>query len=113
MWKTIPQYVFHGSPTNVLMKFIQQYPTMYIILMTTFGGATVAYLSSRFGSIYSAHDYVHILSKDEDVFINSNDKKDVFPSARVIWPIMGLCLVTSLSGFSLGPEAPMVRYIVY
>jgi hypothetical protein len=58
--------------------------------------------------LYSAHDYVHILSKDDDKITVDSDEKDVFPSATAILPVMGLCLLTSLSGFSLGPEAPMV-----
>ena len=67
----------------------------------------MAYLSSLLPKLYTAHDYVHILSRDD--LVVDNDEKDVFPSATFILPLMGLCLLTSLSGFSLGPEAPMVR----
>lgn len=74
----------------------------------------VAYLSSKFPNLYSAHDYVHILSKEDDMVLNGEggEEKDVFPSAMAILPVMILCLVTSLSGFSLGPEAPMVSYLI-
>lgn len=109
IWKTIPSYFLRGDSTNVLLNLIRKHPAVYILLMTTCGGASVAYLSSLLPKLYTAHDYVHILSRDDPVVDDVNDEKDVFPSARFIWPLMGLCLLTSLSGFSLGPEAPMVR----
>eukprot|EP00956_Cyclotella_meneghiniana_P001558 scaffold1758_cov40-Cyclotella_meneghiniana.AAC.7 len=108
IWKTIPSYFLRGDSTNVLLNLIRKHPAVYILLMTTCGGASVAYLSSLLPKLYTAHDYVHILSRDDPVVDDVNDEKDVFPSARFIWPLMGLCLLTSLSGFSLGPEAPMV-----
>ncbi|KAL7515124.1 hypothetical protein ACHAXN_012407 [Cyclotella atomus] len=107
-WKTIPSNILNSSSKNYFFKFIQTYPAMYIVLMTTCGGAVVSYLSSKLPNLYSAHDYVHILSKDDEMTVNGSDEKDVFPSATSILPVMGLCLLTSLSGFSLGPEAPMV-----
>lgn len=107
-WKTIPSNILNSSSKNYFFKFIQTYPAMYIVLMTTCGGAAVSYLSSKLPNLYSAHDYVHILSKDDEMTVNGSDEKDVFPSATSILPVMGLCLLTSLSGFSLGPEAPMV-----
>ena len=58
-----------------------------------------------FPNLFSAHDYVHILSRSED----SPSKVDEFPSARRhLLPVLLLSLLTSISGFSLGPEAPMV-----
>lgn len=114
IWKTIPDAVLNGGSTNSGLKFLRTYPAMFIVLMTTIGGAAVAYLSSKFPNLYSAHDYVHILSKEDDMVLNGGgeDEKDVFPSATAILPVMVLCLFTSLSGFSLGPEAPMVSYRV-
>lgn len=111
LWKTIPNSLLNASSANILATFIQAYPAMYIVLMTTFGGATVAYLSSKLPNLYSAHDFVHILSNDDQEIVNGDVEKDLFPSAKAILPVMGLCLVTSLSGFSLGPEAPMVSSI--
>lgn len=109
LWKTVPNFLLDGSNTNILAKFFQTYPAAYIVLMTTCGGTVVAYLSSILPNLYSAHDYVHILSKQDDgPIVNGDAEKDVFPSSKAILPVLGLCLMTSLSGFSLGPEAPMV-----
>jgi H+/Cl- antiporter ClcA len=122
VWKTIPTHLLNNSGdtlavSNALVKILRQYPPLYIILMAICGGAAVACVSSNLPSMYSAHDYVHILSNDNDndnALVNGEDEeKDVFPSARGILPVMGLCLLTSLSGFSLGPEAPMVRTMCY
>jgi hypothetical protein len=116
LWKTFPAFLL-GSTTgaassNPLIKFVTKYPPLYIVGMTTLGGSTVAYLSSYFDKMYSAHDYVHILSCEE---IDNGEvgDKDIFPSAMYILPVMGLCLITSLSGFSLGPEAPMVSFSLF
>jgi hypothetical protein len=72
----------------------------------------VAILSSMLPSLFSAHDYVHILSSREELTDTDCNEEDVFPSAGLVLPVMGLCLLTSISGFSLGPEAPMVSCFI-
>jgi hypothetical protein len=44
LWKTIPSYLLDSTSKNYVSKFIQAYPAMYIVLMTSCGGAAVAYI---------------------------------------------------------------------
>ena len=108
LWNTIPSKLFDsGNPTCGLCNLLNQYPAAYIPLVMTIGGGLVATLSTLvFPKRFSAHDYVHILSRSDD----SESNIDQFPGARKhLLQVMVLSLLTSISGFSLGPEAPMVR----
>mmetsp|Transcript_4685 Transcript_4685/g.7238 ORF Transcript_4685/g.7238 Transcript_4685/m.7238 type:complete len:597 (+) Transcript_4685:38-1828(+) len=82
----------------------------HILCMMTLGGAIVATLSTLlFPTLFSAHDYVHVLSKESNDSDDENtNKMDKFPGIKYMFPLLGLSLITSISGFSLGPEAPMV-----
>lgn len=74
----------------------------------TLAGTIVATLSTLyFPKMFSAHEYIHILSKED------HPSMDKFPGdvVKSIVPLMGLSLLTSVSGFSLGPEAPMVCHL--
>lgn len=107
LWNTIPSKLFDsGNPTCGLCNLLNQYPAAYIPLVMTIGGGLVATLSTLvFPKRFSAHDYVHILSRSDD----SESNIDQFPGARKhLLQVMVLSLLTSISGFSLGPEAPMV-----
>ena len=91
-------------PNSNLSKAIPS--SKHIMCMMTLGGAIVATLSTLyFPTLFSAHEYVHVLSEKSD---DNDDKMAKFPGARIMLPLMGLSLITSISGFSLGPEAPMV-----
>jgi H+/Cl- antiporter ClcA len=98
LWKILPSKVLDN------LSLFKQYPAAYIPTIITLGGTLVAILSTFFFPyLFTAHDYVHILSTND----NADMKK--FPSARKhLLPVMILCCITSISGFSLGPEAPMV-----
>ncbi|KAL7542472.1 hypothetical protein ACHAXR_011818 [Thalassiosira sp. AJA248-18] len=106
LWNTIPSVLFGGgNPSSRLCELLHQYPAAYIVLTMTLGGGLVATLSTlKFPNLFSAHDYVHILSRSED----DESTVDEFPQARTIFPVLLLSLLMSISGFSLGPEAPMV-----
>ena len=107
LWNTIPsKFVFGNSSRSGMFKLLNKYPAAYIVLIMTLGGGLVATLSTlKFPNLFSAHDYVHILSRRE----GSASEIDQFPETAKILPVMLLALLTSISGFSLGPEAPMVR----
>ncbi|KAL7442620.1 hypothetical protein ACHAXM_011946 [Skeletonema potamos] len=93
-------------PNSNLSKAIPS--NRHILCMMTLGGAVVATLSTLFfPTLFSAHEYVHVLSKENDDDDDTN-KMDKFPGVKYIFPLLGLSLITSISGFSLGPEAPMV-----
>jgi len=117
LWKTIPSVLF-GSSSSIggvggvgiasgskLCNLLHRYPSAYIVLITTLGGGLVATLSTLyFPNLFNAHDYVHVLSDTKD-----DTKMDAFPSARsTLLPMLLMSCLTSISGFSLGPEAPMV-----
>jgi H+/Cl- antiporter ClcA len=105
LWKYIPSHVLRS--TNPMFKLLQQYPASYILLTTTLGGLVVATLSTLyFPNLFSAHDFVHILSEKDD----NGEKMAKFPdkARNHLMQVMTLSLLTSISGFSLGPEAPMV-----
>ena len=107
LWNLIPNALFGGSnSSSTLCKLLHQYPAAYIVLVMTLGGGLVATLSTfYFPKLFSAHDYVHVLSDT-----SSANKMDQFPKARNhLLPVMVFSLLMSISGFSLGPEAPMVR----
>ena len=107
LWKTIPTALFRESAGvgGGLLAVIAKHPSMYIPFVMALGGLAVAILNTiYFPSMASAHDFVHVLSDSKD-----DDKMDRFPKARYhLLPVMCLSLLTSISGFSLGPEAPMV-----
>jgi len=107
LWETIPTALFRESAGagGGLLSVIAKHPSMYIPLVVTLGGLAVAILNTiYFPSMASAHDFVHVLSDNKD-----DDKMDRFPKARYhLLPVMCLSVLTSISGFSLGPEAPMV-----
>ena len=111
LWKTLPSKLFEDK-NSLVFSLLNQHPSAYIVLMTTLGGLAVGVLSTLcFPNLFSAHDFVHILSRDKDVDDERNNKMDGFPKARhSLLPVMGLSLLTSITGFSLGPEAPMVRF---
>jgi len=76
----------------------------------TLGGGLVATLSTLyFPKLFNAHDYVHILS-DTNGEDGASTTMDQFPKKTRdhLLPVMVLSLIMSISGFSLGPEAPMV-----
>ena len=106
LWNTIPSKLFSGTtPSCKLCELLQQYPAAYIVLTMTLGGGLVSALSTfTFPKSFSAHDFVHFLSRGE----GSESEVDKFPKARTLLPVLLLSLLTSISGFSLGPEAPMV-----
>ena len=105
LWKTIPTALFREGAGGGPLSFLAKRPSMYIPLVMTLGGLAVAILNTIFfPSMASAHDFVYVLSDSKD-----DDKMDRFPKARYhLLPVMCLSLLTSISGFSLGPEAPMV-----
>lgn len=107
LWNRIPNALL-GNPGTALGKLLHQYPAAYILLTMSLGGTLVAALSVLcFPKRPTAHDYVHVLSS------SSPDKMDDFPKARRhLLPVLLMSLLTSISGFSLGPEAPMVRSYV-
>jgi hypothetical protein len=105
LWKTIPSALFGpGGSGSRLGNLLNMYPAAYIPTVITLGGGLVAALSTLyFPTLFSAHDYVHVLSEEDGA------NMDRFPSAKEhLLPVMLLCCLTSVSGFSLGPEAPMV-----
>eukprot|EP00986_Skeletonema_menzelii_P000430 scaffold128_cov140-Skeletonema_menzelii.AAC.6 len=94
-------------PSSNLSKAIPA--SKHILCIMTLGGAIVATLSTLlFPTLFSAHDYVHVLSEESDGDDNDTNKMDKFPGVKKMFPLLGLSLLTSISGFSLGPEAPMV-----
>lgn len=94
-------------PNSKISKAIPA--SRHILCMMTLGGAIVATLSTvLFPTLFSAHDYVHVLSKESDDSDANTNKMDKFPGFRYMFPLLGLSMITSISGFSLGPEAPMV-----
>lgn len=100
LWSTLPSKIFGCTSSFKLCKLLNQYPAAYIVLMMTFGGGLVATLSTLyFPKLFSAHDFVHILSKEDGA------NMDEFPSARKhLLPVMLLSCLMSITGFSLGPE---------
>ena len=99
LWSSLPSKLLGDGG----IKILNQYPAAYIVLMMTLGGGLVATLSTLyFPNLFSAHDFVHILSKDDEAEMNK------FPSVKNhLLPVLLLSCITSISGFSLGPEAPM------
>ena len=122
LWKTVPSsllLVGGGGgcaggccPPNAgfAALVVRRYPAAYIPIVVTLGGSTVATLSTLlFPKLFSAHDVVRILSGGGE---DGRHRADVslIPSARAhLLPVAMMCCLTSVSGFSLGPEAPMVR----
>ena len=100
LWSTLPSKIFGCTSSFKLCKLLNQYPAAYIVLMMTLGGGLVATLSTLyFPKLFSAHDFVHILSKEDGA------NMDEFPSARKhLLPVMLLSCLMSITGFSLGPE---------
>lgn len=107
LWNIIPSALFGDSKINSswkLVRLLNQHPAAYIILIMTLGGGAVATLSTLFfPNLFNAHDFVHILSKEDGA---SMDKFP--PQGKHLLPVLALSFLTSISGFSLGPEAPMV-----
>jgi len=99
LWSSLPSKLLGDGG----IKILNQYPAAYIVLMMTLGGGLVATLSTLyFPNLFSAHDFVHILSKEDGAEMNK------FPSVKNhLLPVLLLSCITSMSGFSLGPEAPM------
>ena len=99
LWSSLPSKLLGDGG----IKILNQYPASYIVLMMTLGGGLVATLSTLyFPNLFSAHDFVHILSKEDGAEMNK------FPSVKNhLLPVLLLSCITSISGFSLGPEAPM------
>jgi len=99
LWSSLPSKLLGDGG----IKILNQYPAAYIVLMMTLGGGLVATLSTLyFPNLFSAHDFVHILSKEDGAEMNK------FPSVKNhLLPVLLLSCITSISGFSLGPEAPM------
>jgi hypothetical protein len=100
LWKQFPN-------SSISKSFIPS--SKHIMVTMTLAGTIVATLSTLyFPKMFSAHEYIHILSKED------NPNMDKFPGnvVKSIVPLMGLSLLTSVSGFSLGPEAPMVCHLV-
>ncbi|KAL7544815.1 hypothetical protein ACHAWF_008180 [Thalassiosira exigua] len=107
LWRTLPEALFDGNLSGFgPCRLLHRYPAAYIVMVMTLGGGIVAALSTfQFPKLFNAHDYVHVLSRED----GRESDIDRFPSAREqILPVMLLSLLTSISGFSLGPEAPMV-----
>lgn len=104
LWKILPSKVL------INLNLFRKYPTAYIPTIITLGGTLVAILSTLFfPHLFTAHDYVHLLSTNDNYDSSSGADMNKFPSAREhLLPVMLLCCLTSISGFSLGPEAPMV-----
>ena len=104
LWSTLPSKIFGCTSSFKLCKLLNQYPAAYIVLMMTLGGGLVATLSALyFPKLFSAHDFVHILSKEDGA------NMDEFPSARKhLLPVMLLSCLMSITGFSLGPEGKCV-----
>mmetsp|Transcript_6760 Transcript_6760/g.12510 ORF Transcript_6760/g.12510 Transcript_6760/m.12510 type:complete len:601 (-) Transcript_6760:229-2031(-) len=112
-WKTLPSAIFEkstgGGPLHSLRSLLIRYPQAYIVLLMTFGAFTVGTLSTcYFPDMFSAHGYVEVLSQ-EGANSDGENKMDKFPGARgVLIPVLIMSCLTSVTGFSLGPEAPMV-----
>jgi len=117
LWKTVPSSLLLqpgaggaggcSSGSGFGGALLNGHPAAYIPIVVALGGTTVAVLSTLFfPKLFSAHDMVRVLSRED------GGPADVsrIPSARGhLLPVMALCCLTSISGFSLGPEAPMVR----
>mmetsp|Transcript_36103 Transcript_36103/g.76994 ORF Transcript_36103/g.76994 Transcript_36103/m.76994 type:complete len:587 (-) Transcript_36103:29-1789(-) len=106
LWRTIPSALLGGGgPSNKLFELLHRHPAAYIVLVMTLGGGLVATLTTLyFPRLFTAHDYVHVLSDT-----SGDGRMDQFPRARsTVLPLLAVSLLTSISGFSLGPEAPMV-----
>ncbi len=114
-WKTLPASIFEkstrGGPFHGLRSLLIRYPQSYIVLLMTLGAFTVGTLSTCcFPDMFSAHGYVEVLSREGAVG-EEEIQMDKFPGARgILIPVMIMSCLTSVTGFSLGPEAPMVRH---
>ena len=121
LWKTVPSALLlvgggggaSGGcagccPPSGFAALVRRHPAAYIPIVVTIGGSMVATLSTLFfPKLFSAHDMVRILSGGGD---GRRADASLIPSARAhLLPVMMLCCLTSITGFSLGPEAPMVR----
>lgn len=109
LWLTIPSIVFGGAAgsagaANPLAAFLRSNPTAYFIGMFGLGASVVGAIGATFfPTLFTAKDYVAILSSSE-----KNNMKRFPPARRSVLPILLLSLLTSTTGFSMGPEAPMV-----
>lgn len=106
LWRTVPAALLGSSSGGKVGDVLRRNPAAYVVLVTTLGGSLVATVKTLyFSNQFNAHDYVHVLSG------SGADKMEGFPQLRSVWPLLGMSLVTSISGFSLGPEAPMVSNV--
>lgn len=102
---------FTTSSSSSLLSILNNnnIPAPFLIpILTTFGGLFIGILSNQFEALYSVNDFVSAFSNAGTGQIITDE--DLPPNSRTaLLPLLLFCLLTSSFGFSLGPEAPMVR----
>ena len=114
VWTTLPTYLFarcsgtmnSSTSTGTLLTLLCTTPAYFITAMCTFGGllmGLVTTYSDQCGSSFNVSDFVGALS-------SVPEHQHALPKSRLhVVPLLFLSLITSTFGFSVGPEAPMVR----
>ena len=110
VWTTLPAYLFARgsgtSSTGTLRVLLCTTPAYFITAMCTLGGllmGLVTTYSDQCGSSFNVSDFVGALS-------SVPEHQHALPPSRLhVVPLLFLSLITSTFGFSVGPEAPMVR----
>ena len=94
--------LWNKLPSMLLSKFGAVNPYLFLPGIMTMGGLIIAAIASNLKTpTFAVYDFVSGFS--------SKTKVEKLPPSRIhLLPLMGLCLLTSSFGFSLGPEAPMV-----
>ena len=114
VWTTLPTYLFarcsgtmnSSTSTGTLLTLLCTTPAYFITAMCTFGGLLMGLIttySDQCGSSFNVSDFVGALS-------SVPEHQHALPKSRLhVVPLLFLSLITSTFGFSVGPEAPMVR----
>eukprot|EP00529_Nitzschia_sp_RCC80_P015998 CAMPEP_0113467964 /NCGR_PEP_ID=MMETSP0014_2-20120614/15093_1 /TAXON_ID=2857 /ORGANISM="Nitzschia sp." /LENGTH=680 /DNA_ID=CAMNT_0000360303 /DNA_START=98 /DNA_END=2138 /DNA_ORIENTATION=- /assembly_acc=CAM_ASM_000159 len=122
IWDVLPQKLLltNNSMNNPTSKITA---AAFIVSITTLGGLLLGYFSTTpmaqpsdgTAAIYTASDFVSIVSENENNNNNNSQEVGVSPSSSIIpaaskhlLPLLTMSLLTSIAGIPIGPEAPMV-----
>ena len=142
VWDVLPRKILLVADTIVKNDIVN--PTTssaakitaaaFIVSITTLGGLLLGYFSTTpmaqpssgdgtagAGAVYTASDFVSIISKHENdkdndnennqelVGVGSPSSSSMIPAAsKHLVPLLAMSLLTSIAGVPIGPEAPMV-----
>ncbi len=93
VWQTLPAYVLRKVGRENFN------PVYFITSICTAGGVIIGLLSAKFGTVFNVGDLVSSYS--------STPPKRLPGLGGNLMPLLLMSLITSMMGFSVGPEAPL------